>query len=205
MRSVRAANSPRRAFVTRKKNALCDSEDATFFWSPFDPQNHPAPRSGTTTQWAEYNLCVSISQYNGYYNQSAPRSWSTVVETEYNLRVLIIVLEYKCVNNTFLDRNKGNKPKLRPSKKKLPPQEWPGQGDLGEGGVGTTVQNIHVRVCYNHTKHLIVTTKHPLDVSTSWRLRHCSLLIIIVNNKIERVFDENLQIYCVQTCLFLIF
>ena len=126
-------------------------------------------------------------QYNGNYNQSATK------------------LKYKCVNNTFPNRNKGNKPKLRPSKKKLPPQEWPEQSDLGEGGGGTTVQNIRVRVCYKHTKHLIVTTKHPLDVSTSWRLRHCSLLIIIVNNKIERVFDENLQIYCVQTCLFLIF
>ena len=93
---------------------------------------------------AKYNL--RISQHKFYYNQSAPRSWSTVVEAEYNLRVLIVVLEYKCVNNTFPNRNKGNKPKLRPSKKKLPPQEWPEQSDLGEGGGGTTVQNIRVGV-----------------------------------------------------------
>ena len=83
-------------------------------------------------------------------------------------------------NNTFPNHNKGNKPKLRPSKKKLPPQEWPGQSDLGEwGGGGTTVQNIRVRVCYNHTKRLIVTKKHSFEVSTSQQLRHWRLLIIM--------------------------
>ena len=90
---------------------------------------------------AEYNLRVLKThfQYNGNYNQSATK------------------LEYKCVNNTFPNRNKGNKPKLRPSKKKLPPQEWPEQSDLGEGGGGTTVQNIWL---LQQNTHLMIWGAH---------------------------------------------
>ena len=52
---------------------------------------------------AEYNMRVLINIPVHCTSQSAPRSWCTVVEAEYNLRVLIIVLEYKCANNTFLN------------------------------------------------------------------------------------------------------
>ena len=68
--------------------------------SSFDPlYNHPAPRSWPMTRWwfQLSTICVFPS------TMVITRSWSTVVEAEYNLRVLIVVLEYKCVNNTFLN------------------------------------------------------------------------------------------------------